>query len=528
MQSANRILHVRHTAALYTDLLARGMYAPPDALWELVKNGMDAVYRLLNVRPQLTSRFVQIQLVQGHPLCPKDLALLVTDSGTGLTEVSLERYLTVGGDDDTTTGLMDQKRIGRIAAFALMKREHQAAGYWVLSSTSATGQVMMMNVSPQALAQQELQMRDIPRDDIHLGGRCPEGSFTTILIPHVMPQMRDLNRIRTALQWNVPRYTSEGGIQILVGDEEMVPPSLPRELVIHWQARTNTARVFSGREALEIESPLSLNPDPDDIIGFFAKTDEVERRGIRFNDATTRTRVAQALKMIVSVPFPFGKTELDGDLFMGGIIRQQDTARTGFSPEFLASDEWKGAVQAFIEHFVKPLARLIGDDVVLRDDPLGRVMRQLVEAFRNVFGAPDRATRIPDGIQPPPGFDGDEDGDQSPERSDEPVKHPKPHSRPKKKATPQLFKYKGVTYVLGTSREEPNVAAKFYGPNTVCLNTRDYMTQQGLKNASAALRLYVLFSVIRCIEGQLNELSPEAVETAAQESLLRFYDRPAE
>jgi len=506
------------------------MYSPPDATWEIVKNGIDAIFRLLAVRPDHQNRSVRVELVRNSPLCRDDVAMLITDSGTGLTEPDLQRYLCIGNEEESgPNALMDQKRLGRIAAFALMKREARQGGYWVMSSTSGTGAVMLMNVTPKGLAEQKLEARDIPRDDYHLGGRCPEGSFTAILIPHVIPSMRDPNKIRAALQWNIPRYSTEGSIQILVGDEVMVPPDLPNELVIHWKAADGTVEILSGPSAAAVNTPADLDHALGDIIGFFAKTENIDRRGVRFCDDVTRTRVAQALSMIAKVPFPFGKSELEGDLFLpGDVIRQQNTDRTGFSPEYLESEEWKRIMQILIAHFVKPLSRLISDDVLLRDDPLFRAMKQAVDAFKDVFGPPDKATRIPTGIQPPPDFGGDEEGDEvpGPGPGPGPGPRPKPHPRSKnRKAQPQLLKYKDRTYVLSTSSEGPHVMALFCDTNTVCLNTRDFMTQEGLKNSPAALRLSVLLAIIRCIEEQLNELNPVATNQAVHESMLKFYSR---
>ena len=539
-QTPSRKLRVRHTAALYTDLLSTGMYPPPAALWELVKNGWDAIKRL---RDMLGSEDyegrLQLRLVYNHPMSPRRYSLVIIDNGTGLDPTSLERFVTIGNRGEATTGITDQKRVGRIAAFALIDEKYRDKGFRVMSSTSSSGEVMLLDVTPEELAQNELTLSFISRDDTSLYGLCPSGSFTMIVIPYVVSSVSTSEKIERALEMYIPRYSAPNGFHLFIEDKEIEPPALEQDLVIHWSNKTGALKVYTGPSALAVQDPTNLGLGEGDIYGYFAKDGSRSPKGVRINDATTLTLVAQAKNMSAHVPFPLGRPELTGDLFIHGLMHNQNTDRAGLSPKFLASEEWRQVVDILLDHFSKPLGRLIGDEGVVRTDPMGKAMSQVLDGMRLVFGSPDAKVEIPSGINPP-----EEEGDEEngltdgvppsePGESDPPGE-PKPPRTPREprppqtgKVRPRRFMYKGITYVLGVSRQDPDQAAELNAPNVVLLNTRNQLVSNYLRKAPAALRLHVLESIIRVIERSLNELDPDSCDRAVQESLRAFYEKSA-
>ena len=114
-------LRVRHSRALYTHLLSAEMYTPHNALWEGVKNAWDADIRLLRLLQQMKEvddykALVDLMFYKNHPLSPDGPAMVILDNGEGMTDPSLDRYTTVGPEDENfkTYGVLDRKRIGRI------------------------------------------------------------------------------------------------------------------------------------------------------------------------------------------------------------------------------------------------------------------------------------------------------------------------------------------------------------------------------------------------------------------------------
>lgn len=545
--ASTRRLRVRHTAALYTDLLSTGMYQPAAALWELIKNGWDAIVRLRSILKQAQHHGqVELHLVNNHPLSPGHPALIILDNGTGLDERSLERFLTVGNPDGTTDGMTAQKRVGRIAAFALIQERYRGSGFRVLSSTSSKGHVIMLDVNPEELANGRIEVTDMSRDDTRLHGFSPKGSFTMIVIPFLLPALSSPDKLREALEWYVPRYSGPNGFDLVIDGQVVTPPPLSHDLVIHWMAKTGEVKVYAGKEAARLQHPVeAMVLQPGDIYGFFARDDSKSPAGLRLCDAKTLTLMARAKNMSDKVPFPFGRPELTGDLFIHGLVLNQNTDRSGLAPAFLNSEAWSAVVRVLLDNFSRPLIKLIGDEGVYRTDPLGRAMREALDGFHRVWGRPEDEQPIPPGIDPPgePG-DGESDeyegvgddgeDDDPPEDDDQDPKNGgsggggsgssgtnKP--KRKRKMRPRRFKYKGVTYVLSVSRQDPDMAAELVAPNVVLINSRDPLISNHLRGAPAAFRHHVLASIIRVIERSLNELDPEACDRAVQSSLVAYY-----
>jgi len=400
---------------------------------------------------------------------------------------------------------------------------------------------MLLNVTPEELAQHELTLSFISRDDTSLYGLCPSGSFTMIVIPYVVKSMSTPEKIERALEMYIPRYSAPNGFHLFIEDKEIEPPAMEQDLVIHWRKKTGDVKVYTGPEALAVQDPTNLDLGEGDIYGYFAKDGSQSPKGVRINDATTLTLVALAKNMSAHVPFPLGRPELTGDLFIPGLMHNQNTDRAGLSPKFLASAAWRRFVEILLDHFSKPLGRLIGDEGVIRTDPMGRAMKEVLDGMRQVFGSPDAKVEIPAGINPPHEPGDEEEGDVDGETPAEPgepqppgdPKPPRPDREPRTpskgtgKVRPRRFMYKGVTYVLGVSRQHPNQAAELNAPNVVLLNTRNPLVSKFLRKAPAAIRLHVLESTIRVIERKLNELDELGCDIAVQESLRIFYEMSA-
>lgn len=259
------------------------------------------------------------------------------------------------------------------------------------------------------------------------------------------------------------------------------------------------------------------------IAGYFERDERQKPEGIRLCDAETGTWVATASKMSEWMPFPFARLEITGDVFIPNLAGNQNTERGGLSPEFLRSEEWRGVQERLFEQFSPKLARMLGDEGVIRSDPLGRTIRQVIFGFNAVYGPPDAAVPIPPGVQPPPGFPGEEGGEDEPGESGG-RKPPKGKHPKRRKSRAKRFCYKGRTYFLGTMNLGSSKTAEFSPPNIVNVNTRDPLIDR-FKSASAALQNHVLRAVIAALERLVDENVADirTYDMAVNEAVERFY-----
>lgn len=490
---------IRYGVGLFTHVLSGDMYSPQAALWELIKNGWDAGIRKLR-KPRQKPFPITVDLLsfKEHPLSPGQPALVVLDNGEGLTDPSFERFLTVGAVEEQTKsfGLLDQKRIGRIAALKLLK--YRSKGYWLLSATSAKGPVRVVHATPSAFAEGKIQSRWVERDDTILYGLCPEGTFTAIVLPGVTDYFEDLEQVAEDLKWFIPRRKAENGFTLRINDTAVEPPPLAEELVV----------------------------EAAGMAGYFRRDDRKKPQGIRLCDATTNTVMAEAIDMSRHVPYPMGRPEVTGDLFIPELSEHQRTDRTGLSSDFLNSDKWRRIALALFQYFRPRLVELLGDDAV--SGSMGKVIRNIVMGMNEVWGTP------PEEICPPPGIDpsSDESVFLDDPAGDEPEgKEKKKHNYPKerKPATqkkPRKFMYKNHVYFLSAGSLVSNVPAEVRKGNVVHLNQDDPLFSR-FKNAPAALQLYVIEAVISAIEQADKEkhgFDIDVCAQAVQTSLVFYYE----
>ena len=364
-----------------------------------------------------------------------------------------------------------------------------------MSATSNEGRVQLLHVTPSGLAKRVIEQRFIDRDDSHLYGDCPKGSFTMIVIPNVIHSVRNVGVLLDDLKWRIPRHPSVNSFTLNVGDRVVMAPPLAKELVI----------ADSG------------------IVGHFEKDDRQKPEGIRICDAETGVQVAKAPKMAERLPFPFARPEVTGDLFVPGLAREQNTDRSGLSPVFLQSERWRQIQEILFTSFSQKLAKLLGDEGVIRSDPLGRAVRQIVSGFNNAWGAP-AAVPIPKGVTPPPGFGDEEEGEEEHAPDGGSGATHKPHKPRRNKQRVKRISYKGKTYVLGLTRQDPTQTAEFCGPNMVFVNSQDPLLDR-FKGAPAALQLHVLRGIISAIERVQDEniVDASACDRAVNASVGFFY-----
>lgn len=497
MSGEMRRLPIRHGSALYSDILSRGMYDVVSAVWELVKNGWDAGSRLKARSGADYNILVDILLVENHPLSPGSTALVVLDNGEGLTDPSLERFLTVGPNDKSKKkfGIMDQKQVGRLAAFALLK--DISRGFWVVSSTSSvSGNARFINVNPDHLSKSELWERMIERNDHSLVNVPAAGSFTMIILPDVVQEARDLQKLGDGLKWLIPRCPMEMGFTLRINGVEVEAPELADELV--------------------------LCDDENKIAGYFEKETGRRPTGIRICDIRTKTVVAYAMKMSHDLPYPFPRPEITGDVFIPGLVEKQNSDRTGLSPDFLRSEEWKAVCRELREKFVPELEKLIGEEGAFRQDFLGRAVSSVLKLFNEIWGKPKPGPEVgPPGITPP--------DDKKKKLREEPLdgdggadKKPRPPSKPRAKA----FSYKGKTYYVAYSVQPEDQTGEFTAPDVIYLNSRDPVTK-GLEQAPLALQLHIARAIFGAIERSDQNLAFDSTEyeRALEQSVIEFINK---
>ncbi|MBU1131685.1 ATP-binding protein [Patescibacteria group bacterium] len=503
-QPEEELLKVEIGDGLFSLDLSRDMYDTVGAFHELIKNGHDSGSRKASYTDESGYEInVEIFLLT-NPGGRKTLVFL--DNGEGLTDASLSRFCRIGrmtGDLKVSFGIYDQKRTGRLAALSLLKKVGN--GFSVLSATNSQGMVRHIHVDPKSLSEGNLHSKWIPRDDSNMLGLRPSGTFTMLVLSDVSTSAEKLEKIAKDLRWFLPRRQTATPFHLFMNEKEVVPPSLPDELIV-----TDEAVVGHFRKV-----------DFDSSEGN-SKTD----RGIWLCDATTNTRVVYCPDIASRVPFPLGRSEICGDLFVPGLIGNQNASRTGFSPVFLNSAEWRRIFERIYKNFFQPLKELLGDEGILKNDTVGKATRAVASEMNRVWGKPTTSISPPSGIdQNPPnprtpkGDPDDSDGDETGKK-----KKKKRDYHPRQKA----FCYRGTTYFLAQEQNDPEVRA-FLSPdgNIVWLNSRNPMLLRHLRQAPTAILVYLLESVIAAIERGNPDHTHDSVacDKAVQNAMLEFFNQ---
>jgi hypothetical protein len=360
---------LKFTAQHLLGNLATDLYQDPaDCLQEIVRNGMCAC--MPNGKWAPSRGNVEISLVD-HPLGPRSKTLVILDHGSGFTDPAIELYCTVGravGDKDVRHAGAADKRIGRFAAFALngrcMDDQDITTGFYILTRTSPDGPVTMVSMIPEKieLNDGELVVKTISPTATELGPQKGiKGSFTAIVVPHSV--FGTYEEIRKALLWRLPRKKDKMYHRLMVGDRQMMPPPLADKVVV---LQDGGGRIEAYVDRVE---------------------DDASDGGIWFTDADTGIRVASARVLgHQRLPHPLWRPDLTGDIFVPGLLANQDTSRSGLSSRYLASAAWQRAAAFLYANVVPQIKPLMGDDDVFGRDASSRALLNLVQQCESVWG----------------------------------------------------------------------------------------------------------------------------------------------
>lgn len=336
------------------------------AIGEVVRNGMVACMPN-GWDPKKVH--IEVNLYRNHPLSPIDVRTLeVFDRGCGITE---ERLKIVGEAFDENASSRkhhgaNQKRIGRFAAFALNQRclnyYDVETGFFYLTRTTASGPVTLVPITAGLIERHQVIPRYIDPNGVELGTRRGiEGSFTSVIIPYSVFETE--KEIREALEWMMPRKPDLMFSNFSVGGKKMASPPLPTRIVAGQKGD-------SGVEA------------------YIDKCSDNQDGGVWLADANTGLRICRA-SALVGVPDPLYRGEVHGDIFVPGLLANQDTSRSGLSHKFLRSQEWKSVIGWMDAVLVRPVNDLLGNNSVFhRKDDASRAVLDIASLFHKKFGKP--------------------------------------------------------------------------------------------------------------------------------------------
>lgn len=353
-----------------------------DCLWELVRNGLCACMPEDQWVPQPAC--VELWLVKNHPLSPRGMCLVILDRGRGFTDASIKLFCAIGPsmDDHRRLERRDshhgaaQKRIGRFAAFALNQLcldgqddgQDITSGFYILTRTTKSGPVNFVPMIPAEIEQRQgFDVKEIDVTSAEMGPlRNINGSFTAIVIPN--PVLDTYEQIREGLKWRIPRK-EELMFTLKVDNRQLMPPRLVSR-VTQTQEKNPQHEVYLDRHTNA----------PDQL------------EGIWLTDAHTGLRVASAARLGPgNLPSPFWRQELTGDMFAPGLLKHQDTSRSGLNAKFLKSQAWRNFT-SWLALQVQPQAEslLTSQDTFGRDSA-SQTLFDVVKQCNAIFGTPEDA-----------------------------------------------------------------------------------------------------------------------------------------
>lgn len=357
------------TARALMDVLGFGFYDASAALWELVRNAACAQMSDPKVWQPGVGK-VEVMLETNCPLAGADQVLVVLDHGRGFTDVDLERFSNLGASASDVLanpsggyGGASQKRVGRFAALALNRRclleNDTTTGFFVVSRTTKAGPVTLIRVVPAEIEQyQALPVSTVSPDDPSLGFLAGKtGTFTAVIIPHpVLESPRDFEE-KANLEWRLPREKGKS-FDLVVCGRKVSPPPLANKV----NMTVGGVRVHLARKALK--------DDP----------------GLYLTDAGSGLRVTPA--WMVTLPFPYNSPEITGDIFIPGLLANQDSSRRGIRDSFLKGGEWQASMR-LLSTKSREVAVMLGiekDDV---SSPVREAISSVAQLFNDSFGAPE-------------------------------------------------------------------------------------------------------------------------------------------
>ncbi len=493
------------TAAHLLGSLSDDLYEDPAAcLWEIVRNG--AVACMPDGWDSTRAR-IDISFMASHPLKDKERAMVILDYGSGITPIDLTRMRHLGATmNDLHKGGSHhgaaQKRIGRFAALAMNKlacenKDPRQGFYYITRANGQKGVIMVEFIPAQIEEEQDLRTSQISLQHPSLDFlRGIEGSFTACIIPN--PVFQSLDEIREALRWRLPRR-HDLPMSIRVGKQSLLAPELVSRLV------ESTA-----------EGDISVHID---------RLDEATRLtrgpGIHLCDLETGLPVTTAMKLGQNIPAPLWHPELAGDIFIPGLLANQDTSRRGLRSQFMKTARWQ-RLQGFLIGQVCERARaLLGDRYDFGSSDLDKSLRSLAEQCAAIWGEPAMSpSQLP--------FDNTK-GKATKSESGTSVKGTTTATgtgnNPPKQRRPQTLPIRigDQTFWLVKMSMSPDQFAQVNeeSPNIIHINERDY---EGMPTAPAAQVEHMLLRLVEAVAVYHNFESPRATTEIGQR-ILEFRSR---
>lgn len=413
--------------------LSTDLYRDPgQCVYEIMRNGMVACMR--DEDEWDPSRIhVEVEVVGRHPLTGSD-ALVSMDAGSGFTPGDIKRFCSVGTKVDevspTRHGGAAQKRIGRLACFALMRELTADSTFYLLTRTSQDGPLTLVEISPRLIERGELLPREVAPDATELGRyRNYRGRVSAFIIPQ--PKFRSNDELCAELAPYLPRKRELCGT-IVVGGKPFDPPPLA--------------------------DAVSITPTGVELEAYLVRVEQGTRGGIWLADLKTGFRVGFCPSLTAYLPYPIGRTDLSGDIFLPGLLAQQDTSRAGLRGPFLGrldrpTKAWERIVTLLLAHVAQPARGLLDDADVVGGTSIGRLISgDVAELLVRTYGKPDGTPPSINGVICGPSGR-HHDGPSGPRKP-----HPHGPSGPKKpRAVP--IKIGDETWWVGVARDEPSLFA---------------------------------------------------------------------
>ncbi len=353
---------------MYMSLLSKDMYRDHIAcLWEVIRNGLCACMPSeAKWDPGVT--YVELWLTRDHPLSPKSWAIVCMDKGSGLTDPKLKRFLNFGGDDPAAVGAhagAAHKQIGRLAYFAqnrsVVEENKTDSGFFMITRTCSTGPADLIDVTPQKIRDDAVAPRQIHTDASEMWRfKNIKGAFTVVVIPNAV--FDNIDEIRNGLRWYLPRRKSQA-VKLMVDGKLLEAPPLAGKSVVSGEIEAYMEKVEST------------------IIG---------KTGIWLTDAETGLRCAFCPDMGGYVPDPLARPDVNGDIIIKDLLRQQHPSRNGLNPNFLKSERWKKQLFPVLLAKVAPFAKeLIGEALYINtSEPHGKRLQGFVDLINGTWGVP--------------------------------------------------------------------------------------------------------------------------------------------
>jgi hypothetical protein len=439
--------------------LSQDLYSDWGAsLFEIVRNGLVASMPRDVWAPK--DALIEIFFEENHPLAEDGRVLVILDHGTGFTEESIDKFTSIGRSAEEKEDLphngekrsreklgVAQKRIGRFASLGLNKRSLQfdvTTGFFVLTRVDDRGPVTLVRMIPIEIEEtMALPVQELDPNSPELGKLAGiKGSFSAVVIPY--PVFETNEEIAEALRWRLPRK-QELAFPLRIGGKKFGPPALASKVVIG-QQRGGQIEVYIER----------VNGDT--------------REGIWLTDADTGLRVGKASEIRASfLPYPLYREDLRGDIFIPGLLAQQNTSRSGLLPRYLASADWRKVASFLSAHVAPAVKALMGDDDTFGKNPMTKSVMSFVARCNEVYGLPEvphgpvEPWPLGDDVEKPEDFAGETDGDNDPDKP----KLGNRESRRKSKITnrkekPRVvpFRVGDFTYILSQRANNPAIFAE--------------------------------------------------------------------